>query len=130
MFDLTGKTVKRLRLPVSGTHYGSTVEFSAKQGDVNSRFLEITLIDDDGAITVPAAGQVQLNFTRADGQSCNDFGEVHDGKILVRFTSTMLETTGRAGADLSVSGVDANSDPYLLTSSTFYVEVEKTNYNT
>lgn len=129
MFDLTGKTVRQLRLPVSTSGYVSTFEITAKQGDVNSRFLEITMTDENGIITISAGAAILLNVTRSDGQPYSDLGEVSSGKAIVRLSADMLAVTGRARADVSVIGVDANSLPYVLSTVTFYINVVATNFS-
>lgn len=128
MFDLTNKTVRRLRLPVTATGAITITEMTAKQGDINSRFLEITLVDDRGVLPVAPGATIQLNFTRCDGRQLSDFGTAVSGNIVVRLTSGMLALAGRGKADISIIGVDGNGDPYLLTSVTFYIDVGATNY--
>lgn len=94
----------------------------AKQYDSKSRYLNVTLVDDNKKIEVPETAEVIINATRSDGASKSFAGATNnDGTVTVPLTSWMLEFGGVVTSDVSV----VDSEGRKLTSSTFIIEVEQ-----
>lgn len=102
----------------------------AKQYDMNTRFLKVTLMDCGDRIDVPATEttRVVINAERKDGQSKGFDGEINeDGTVTVPLHSWMLELDGTVNCDISVIDT-ATDDNKKLTTTTFTLLVEKAAY--
>lgn len=102
----------------------------AKQYDMNSRFLKVTLMDCGTRIDIPKtpAISVVINAERNDGQSKAFDGEVNDdGTVTVPLHSWMLELEGTVNCDISVIDKTADAEK-KLTTTTFTLVVEKAAY--
>ena len=102
----------------------------AKQYDMNSRFLKVTLVDDGNKIEIPNSGTVAvvINAERPDGQSKGFDGEVNnDGTVTVPLHSWILELNGTVVCDISVIDT-ASEDNKKLTTTSFTLLVEKAAY--
>lgn len=92
-----------------------------KQGDYNSRFLKVTLVDGGEVIGAAEAQSVTINANRPDGASKRFSGEINtDGTVTVPLAAWMLELEGTVYCDISVIGKDDSK----LTSASFEVKVE------
>lgn len=92
-----------------------------KQGDYNSRFLKVTLVDGGEVIGAAEAQSVTINANRPDGTSRRFIGEINeDGTVTVPLAAWMLELEGTVYCDISVIGEDDSK----LTSASFMVKVE------
>jgi hypothetical protein len=96
----------------------------AKQGDSNSRWLEVTLVDIDGRIiSINPNSEVAINAKRPDGESDSFPGEANnDNTITVPIDAWMLEHDGIVYCDVSVKN---ESEHRKLTSTSFRLNVEK-----
>lgn len=102
----------------------------AKQYDMNTRFLKVTLKDFGTRIDVPNKETVKvvINAERKDGQSKGFDGVVNaDGTVTVPLHSWMLELDGEVICDISVIDT-AEGDNKKLTTTSFTLKVEKAAY--
>lgn len=102
----------------------------AKQYDMNTRFLKVTLMDCGNRIDVPLTEttKVVINAERKDGQSKGFDGVINeDGTVTVPLHSWMLELDGTVICDISVMDV-AEDDNKKLTTTSFTLLVEKAAY--
>jgi len=94
---------------------------AAKQNDSNSRFLNVTFVNEGEKITVLPTSKTTINAKRRDGESESFYGEVNeDGTVTVPIHSWILELDGYVDCDVSI--IDAESRK--LTSTTFSLLVE------
>lgn len=99
----------------------------AKQYDMNTRFLKVTLMDCGTRIDVPyiETAKVVINAERKDGQSKGFEGTINeDGTVTVPLHSWMLELDGTVICDISVIDTAADDNKKLTTTS-FTLLVEK-----
>lgn len=102
----------------------------AKQYDMNTRFLKVTLKDCGTRIDVPAieTAKVVINAERKDGLSKGFDGVINDdGTVTVPLHSWMLELDGTVICDISVIDT-ATNDNKKLTTTSFTLIVEKAAY--
>lgn len=102
----------------------------AKQYDMNTRFLKVTLMDCGTRIDVPniETAKVVINAERKDGQSKGFDGVINDdGTVTVPLHSWMLELEGTVICDISVLDIVADDNKKLTTTS-FTLIVEKAAY--
>ena len=94
---------------------------AAKQGDSNSRFLQVTIVNEGRKIEVPLTATATVGAKRADGQAESFACEVNpDGTVTVPLTYWMLEIGGLVECDVSIIGAENTK----LTTSNFFIEVE------
>jgi len=97
----------------------------AKQGDLNSRFLKITFLNDGVPISIENTATAQINATRPDGNSDDFAGVVNaDGTVTVPISPWMIALAGTVSCDVAVETTDAK-----LTTATFRIGVEKIAYS-
>lgn len=112
--------IQKISVEVSKPNFFQAIV--AKQYDSNSRFLKVTLIQDNEKINVANTSTVTINAKRNDGAEKSFTGEVNeDGTVTVPLTYWMLELNGTLECDISIFGADESK----LTSTKFTVEVER-----
>lgn len=102
----------------------------AKQYDMNTRFLKVTLKDSGTRIDIPniETAKVVINADRKDGQSNAFYGVINDdGTVTVPLHSWMLELDGTVICDISVIDTASDNNKKLTTTS-FTLIVEKAAY--
>ena len=102
----------------------------AKQYDMNTRFLKVTLTDSGTPINIPNTDTAKaiINAERKDGQSKGFEGVINDdGTVTVPLHSWMLELDGTVICDISVIDIAADNNKKLTTTS-FTLIVEKAAY--
>lgn len=99
----------------------------AKQYDKNSRYINIKLMSADGQVVVSTP--TKLNVTKPDGNTLYVSGTAEsDGTVTFKIAASMIDQIGVVSCDVTVlDGLTQES--VLLTSSTFYITVDKTNYD-
>lgn len=99
------------------------LSISAKQEDLGSRFLLITLLMNGMPLWVEQESTVCLNAIKPDGHRTATAGTVQeDGTVLVELTNQTLAVEGTVICDLTVTDAQGRR----LSSVLFYVEVERT----
>lgn len=97
----------------------------AKQNDYNSRFLKVTICNEDKKVNVPSTASVILNAERDDESSAGFMGTVNpDGTVTVPLTGWILGAAGMVRCSISI--IDA--DEQKLTTTSFSVNVESVEY--
>lgn len=98
----------------------------AKQNDINSRFLRVTLCNEGDKIEVPSNATVLINAERADGESNAFSGTVNaDGTATVPITAWMLKLDDVVKCSISIF----DTDDEKLTSTSFSIDVEASEYD-
>lgn len=99
---------------------------SAKQYDVNSRFINLTIKNNGEMIVLTENSTVVFNVRRADGESKRFIGDVQaNGSVNVPLDLWALTKAGAMQCDLSIIE-DADAK---LSTFAFPVQVEKASYN-
>jgi len=107
--------IKQIALDVADV---STKKYlSAKQNDINSRFLEIIITEELKPKTIPDDAAVMLRGTKANGNNFLDEGIISNGKIYVDLSS-VISVAGRAKCDINLTDSKGS-----ISTVTFYVEV-------
>ena len=125
------KITKELKIEVSKPNIFQAIV--AKQYDMNTRFLKVTLVDGDNVIDIPkrtdGSIKVVINAERPDGTKDGFEGEVNgdDDTVTVPLHSWMLEIEGTVICDISLIDTKADDNKKLTTTS-FTLLVEKAAY--
>lgn len=128
MSNMENRSVTRLTLYADApTHNNRPPYIYAKQYDTNSRILIIKIMSSNKEVMV--TGTAQLNATKPDGTHIFITGTVNDdGTVTVGLTAGLLSTEGKVACDITVFGQDGD-DQTVLTTSTFYIMVDESNYD-
>ena len=96
----------------------------AKQGDQESRFVEVTPLNLGQAYTLEEGTTARLQVTKADSTQVINDAEISGGKIYAELTAQALAAEGVAVAEIALY-----KNASLLTSQSFYIDVKATAYN-
>ncbi|MBD5083004.1 MAG: BppU family phage baseplate upper protein [Clostridiales bacterium] len=93
---------------------------NAKQGDIDSRFLRITLIENGEKIEPTNRCTASFRCLKPDGRICMNKSTINeDGTITAALTEQVLASAGTVRADVSL--LDGST---VLSSATFFIIVE------
>lgn len=127
MQNLENKVVTYITLHTDTATQNRPMYIYAKQYDYNSRYIVVRIADSNK--TIPITGSVQLNATKPDGNHSYISGSVNeDGTVTIGLTPNLLAVEGKISCDITVFDSD-NNDQVLLTTSTFFIIVDKSNYD-
>lgn len=94
-------TVRKIKLDVSKTV--APFKLIAKEGDSNSRYINVTILDDGTAVQVPSGAEVILGVHRSDKQANAFKGTVEaDGTCTFLLQTWVLSMVGVHSIDVSV----------------------------
>lgn len=111
--------IKKINVDVSKKNTFQAIV--AKQGDTNSRFLQVQLVSEGESINIDLSSSVLINALRSDDRSDSFLGSVNpDGTVKVPLTPWMLEIDGLMTCSISV----IDSQGRRLTSTSFAIEVQ------
>ncbi len=96
----------------------------AKQYDKDTRKIEITPLNNGSPYTIDTDVTARLQMTKNDGTTVINNAEISSGKITVVLTAQALTAAGTAVAEI---GLYKGST--LLSSQTFYIDVQKGAYD-
>lgn len=111
------KDVQYLTLDFSGVTSNQSI--SVKQGDVKSRFIEITPVLNNQSLTLSEDEKVEFRCIKPDKKSVSYSVEYADGKINVELKEQVLAAAGVATADIVILGVDGE----ILSSAKFCIQI-------
>lgn len=124
---LDNKIVTSMTIYVDDSSHNSPSFIYAKQFDSNSRYIKVKLMDQSGQIIPDST--VKLNAVKPDGTQIYVDGEINsDGTITFEITGSLLTDVGNIVCDISIFDLE-DSELVLLTSSSFYIIVDKSNYS-
>ena len=116
------KIYQELKLDVLKAN--NAIKIQAKQNDVDSRYLKVTVTEDGKPIDMSGFTSVQINVKRDNGENEAFAGEIAKGVVIVPIPSWALEVAGYASCDISM----LNGEGEILTTLSFRLYVEKSNY--
>ena len=100
--------------------YGDTQHFAvaAKQMDMGTRYIGVTLMEDGVVYEIPDNVEVIINMTKPDKTHVHNDGEKSGNEALIPLTRGMLQVHGTALCEVQLYQNGA-----LLTSATFEMEI-------
>lgn len=128
MANSQNKSVTKMQLSVDSSVRNHPGFVYAKQLDVNSRFIDVTLVNSEGAI--PVSGVARLNGVRPDNNKVFVLGAIDEDGFVISFALTpdFLEITGNVVCDVSIASA-TDSEQAVLTSSSFNLIVSESQYS-
>lgn len=127
MPNLENKVVTHITLYADASTQNRPPYVYAKQYDANSRYLVVRIVDSNKDIAV--TGAAQLNATKPDGTHSYIAGTANeDGTVTIGLTANLLAVEGKVSCDITVFD-SADGGSSLLTTSTFFILVDESNYD-
>ena len=118
---ISTSNVQQIIVPLDGSPPFEYV--IAKEGDINSRIVEITLTEHDVEYVIPEAVTARVKYYKPDGETVLNDCEIKDNKVIVTYTEQMLVAAGTGYAEIVLY-----SDNTVLASATFYTKIVKSVY--
>lgn len=127
MTGLQNKVVSHIDLHTDLAAGGRPAFIYAKQYDAKSRYIIATIKNGDRKIAIN--GSVRFNAKKPDGTFFYNECQINsDGTVTIELDSQILSVDGEVSCDISVFDGDV-PDQLILTTSTFFIIVEKSNYD-
>lgn len=125
--NLQNKVVSHIDLYTDLGTGGRPAFIYAKQYDAKSRYIIATIKNGDQKIEVK--GTARFNVKKPDGTFFYADGQINDDStVTVEIDSQILAVDGEVSCDISIFDGDI-PDRAILTTSTFFIIVEKSNYD-
>lgn len=108
--------VQSIKVPIDGAPPFKYI--IAKQGEILSRQVEITLTQNDTEYTIPSNVTVRVKYYKPDGNKVINDCTISDNKVIVTYTQQMLAAAGTGFAEIQLY-----KDDSVLISATFYTKI-------
>ena len=90
----------------------------AKQGEISSRQVEVTLLQNNAVYTIPSGVTARVNYYKPDGNKVINDCTISDNKVIVTYTQQMLAAAGTGFAEIQLY-----KDGSVLISASFYTKI-------
>lgn len=90
----------------------------AKQGEISSRQVEVTLLQNNAVYTIPSGVTARVNYYKPDGNKVINDCTISGNKVIVTYTQQMLAAAGTGFAEIQLY-----NDNSVLISATFYTKI-------
>lgn len=108
--------IQSIKVPIDGTPPFEYI--IAKQGEISSRQVEVTLLQNNAIYTIPSGVTARVNYYKPDGNKVINDCTISDNKVIVTYTQQMLAAAGTGFAE-----VQLYKDGSVLISATFYTKI-------
>ncbi|WP_455717722.1 hypothetical protein [Anaerosporobacter sp.] len=99
-----------------------------KQYDKNTRKIEITLVDNNGVISIPSGAYAKLQGTNRIGEPILEDCDIENNKVIYTATENLTSEAGTVQCEIGIYEADSSGDKTkdkLLQSATFPVIIQK-----
>jgi hypothetical protein len=90
----------------------------AKQGEICSRQVEVTLLQNNAVYTIPSGVTARVNYYKPDGNKVINDCTISNNKVIVTYTQQMLAAAGTGFAEIQLY-----KDGSVLISASFYTKI-------
>lgn len=90
----------------------------AKQGEISSRQVEVTLLQNNAVYTIPSGATARVNYYKPDGNKVINDCTISNNKVIVTYTQQMLAAAGTGFAEIQLY-----KDGSVLISASFYTKI-------
>lgn len=95
----------------------------AKQGEISSRQVEVTLLQNNAVYTIPSGVKARVKYYKPDGNKVINDCTISNNKVIVAYTQQMLAAAGTGFAEIQLySGFS------VLVSATYYTKIAESVY--
>ena len=113
---MTIMNTQSIKVPIDGSPPFEYI--IAKQGEISSRQVEVTLLQNNAVYTIPSDTTARVNYYKPDGNKVINDCTISDNKVIVTYTQQMLAAAGTGFAEIQLYKGDS-----VLISATFYTKI-------
>ena len=95
----------------------------AKQGEISSRQVEVTLLQNNAVYTIPSGVTARVNYYKPDGNKVINDCTISNNKVIVTYTQQMLAAAGTGFAEIQLYNGSS-----VLVSATYYTKIAESVY--
>ena len=110
-----------IKVPIDGTPPFEYI--IAKQGEISSRQVEVTLLQNNAVYTIPSGATARVNYYKPDGNKVINDCTISNNKVIVTYTQQMLAAAGTGFAEIQLY-----SGSSVLVSATYYTKIAESVY--
>lgn len=108
--------IQSIKVPIDGAPPFEYI--IAKQGEISSRQVEVTLLQNNAIYSIPSGTTARVNYYKPDGNKVINDCTISDNKVIVTYTQQMLAAAGTGFAEIQLY-----KDGSVLISATFYTKI-------
>lgn len=108
--------IQSIKVPIDGAPPFEYI--IAKQGEISSRKVEVTLLQNNAIYSIPSGTTARVNYYKPDGNKVINDCTISDNKVIVTYTQQMLAAAGTGFAEIQLY-----KDDSVLISATFYTKI-------
>ena len=110
-----------IKVPIDGAPpFGYII---AKQGEISSRQVEVTLLQNDAVYTIPSGVKARVKYYKPDGNKVINDCTISNNKVIVTYTQQMLAAAGTGFAEIQLYNGSS-----VLVSATYYTKIAESVY--
>jgi hypothetical protein len=95
----------------------------AKQGEISSRQVEVTLLQNNAVYTIPSGVKARVKYYKPDGNKVINDCTISNNKVIVKYTQQMLAAAGTGFAEIQLYNGSS-----VLVSATYYTKIAESVY--
>lgn len=95
----------------------------AKQGEISSRQVEVTLLQNNAEYTIPSGVKARIKYYKPDGNKVINDCTISNNKVIVTYTQQMLAAAGTGFAEIQLCNGSS-----VLVSATYYTKIVESVY--
>lgn len=110
-----------IKVPIDGAPpFGYII---AKQGEISSRQVEVTLLQNDAVYTIPSGVKARVKYYKPDGNKVINDCTISNNKVIVTYTQQMLAAAGTGFVEIQLYNGSS-----VLVSATYYTKIAESVY--
>lgn len=110
-----------IKVPIDGAPpFGYII---AKQGEISSRQVEVTLLQNDAVYTIPSGVKARVKYYKPDGNKVINDCTISNNKVIVTYTQQMLAAAGTGFTEIQLYNGSS-----VLVSATYYTKIAESVY--
>ena len=95
----------------------------AKQGEISSRQVEVTLLQNNAVYTIPSGVKARVKYYKPDSNKVINDCTISNNKVIVTYTQQMLAAAGTGFAEIQLYNGSS-----VLVSATYYTKIAESVY--
>lgn len=110
-----------IKVPIDGAPpFGYII---AKQGEISSRQVEVTLLQNDAVYTIQSGVKARVKYYKPDGNKVINDCTISNNKVIVTYTQQMLAAAGTGFTEIQLYNGSS-----VLVSATYYTKIAESVY--
>lgn len=113
--------IQNIKVPIDGAPPFEYI--IAKQGEISSRQVEVTLLQNNAIYTIPSGVKARVKYYKPDGNKVINDCTISNNKVIVTYTQQMLAAAGTGFAEIQLYNGSS-----VLVSATYYTKIAESVY--